>query len=76
MTLALIEAAGATVVFLPAYSPDFNPIELMWSKIKQYLRSAGARTWEALLTAIAAALAQVTPQDAAIWFAHCGYSLV
>lgn len=76
MTLALIEAAGATVVFLPAYSPDFNPIELMRSKIKQYLCSAEARTWEALLTAIAAALAQVTPQDAAIWFAHCGYSFI
>ena len=75
-TLALIEQAGATVACLPAYSPDLNPIEKMWSKVKQFLRSAEARTWEALLAAIAAALATVTPQDAANWFAHCGYSFI
>lgn len=75
-TLALIAAAGATVAFLPAYSPDLNPIELMWSKVKQGLRSAEARTWETLVAAIAAALARVTPQDAANWFAHCGYSFI
>jgi transposase len=75
-TLALIEQLGATVCFLPAYSPDLNPIEKMWSKVKQFLRSAEARTWEALLAAIAAALATVTPQDAANWFAHCGYSFI
>ena len=75
-TLALIEQAGATVAFLPAYSPDLNPIELMWSKVKQWLRSAEARTWETLMTAIAAALANVTPQDAANWFAHCGYNFI
>lgn len=75
-TLALIRQAGATVLFLPAYSPDLNPIEPMWSKVKQALRSAEARTWEALVTAIAAALATVTPQDAASWFAHCGYNFI
>ena len=75
-TRALIEQTGATVAFLPAYSPDLNPIEKMWSKVKQFLRSAEARTWEALLAAIAAALAAVTPQDAANWFAHCGYSFI
>jgi transposase len=75
-TLALIEQAGATVAFLPAYSPDLNPIEPMWSKVKQFLRSAEARTWEALVAAIATALASVTSQDAANWFAHCGYSCI
>jgi len=76
VTRVLIEQTGATVVFLPAYSPDLNPIEKMWSKVKQFLRSAEARTWDALLAAIAAALATITPQDAANWFAHCGYSFI
>jgi len=75
-TLALISQAGATVRFLPAYSPDFNPIEKMWSKVKQFLRSAEARTRETLLAAIAAALATVTRQDAINWFASCGYSII
>lgn len=75
-TLALIAQAGATVAFLPAYSPDLNPIELMWSKVKQLLRSTEARTWETLITAIATALASITPQDASNWFAHCGYSFI
>ncbi len=75
-TLALIRAVGAEVYFLPAYSPDLNPIEKMWSKVKQLLRSAEARTEEALHAAIAAALAKVTPQDAAHWFASCGYSFI
>ena len=75
-TLALIEQVGATVRFLPAYSPDLNPIEKMWSKVKQFLRSAEARTREALLAAIAAALASVTLQDAVNWFASCGYSFI
>ena len=75
-TLALIEQAGATVAFLPAYSPDLNPIEPMWSKVKQFLRSAEARTSEALVAAIAAALARITAQDAANWFGHCGYSFI
>ena len=74
--LALISQVGAEVRFLPAYSPDLNPIELMWSKVKQCLRGAEARTWEALVAAIATALASVTAQDAANWFAHCGYSFL
>ena len=73
-TLALIAAAGAQALFLPAYSPDLNPIEKMWSKVKSHLRSAEARTPEELIAAIRAALAQVTPQDALGWFASCGYS--
>lgn len=73
-TLALIRQAGAQVLFLPAYSPDLNPIELMWSKVKQWLRRAEARTQAELIAAIGQALARVTPQDALNWFAHCGYS--
>ena len=75
-TLALITQAGAQVLFLPAYSPDFNPIEKMWSKVKASLRTAEARTPEELLPASAAALAKVTPQDALHWFASCGYSFI
>jgi transposase len=75
-TLALITAAGAQAIFLPAYSPDFNPIEKMWSKIKALLRSAEPRTREELLDAIAAALQAVTPKDAMGWFASCGYSFL
>ena len=74
VTLALIRAARAEVLFLPAYSPDLNPIEKMWSKVKGLLRSAQARTPTKLVHAIGAALAQVTPQDALNWFASCGYS--
>lgn len=73
-TLALITQAGAQVLFLPAYSPDFNPIEKMWSKVKSLLRGAEARTPADLITAIGQALARVTPQDALGWFASCGYS--
>ena len=75
-TLRLIEAMGATAAFLPAYSPDLNPIEKMWSKVKQSLRSAEARTVEALTAAVAAALRAVTRQDAINWFASCGYSIL
>lgn len=75
-TLALIEKAGAEVRFLPAYSPDLNPIERMWSKVKALLRKAQARNHPDLLAAIASALAAVTPQDALGWFAHCGYSFI
>ena len=70
-----IEAAGAQIVFLPPYSPDFNPIEKMWSKVKEKLRSIGARTYESLLKAIAIALSSVTSQDAKNWFASCGYEI-
>src|SRR4051794_19524626 len=68
-----IEQAGATVWHLPPYSPDFNPIEPMWSKVKEILRSLGARTAEALLDAIGVALRAVTAADVHGWFAHRGY---
>ena len=73
-TLALITAAGAQVLFLPAYSPDLNPIEKMWSKIKALLRTTEARTPADLVRAIGQALAEVTAKDALGWFASCGYS--
>jgi transposase len=69
----LVEARGADLVFLPSYSPDLNPIEEAFSKIKQLVRKAGARVREALVEAIGRALATVTPEDAAGWFAHAGY---
>lgn len=75
-TLALIEEAGACVWFLPPYSPDLNPIEKMWSKVKQALRSFEARTHEELLAAIARALSLVSASDARNWFASCGYSII
>lgn len=74
-TEALITDTGAMVMFLPAYSPDLNPIEKMWSKIKEYLRAVGARSEEALVKAIGEALRRVTQEDAQNWFASCGYSL-
>ena len=74
--IALIEQAGAEVRFLPPYSPDFNPIEKMWSKVKALLRSAKARNEETLLAAIGAALAEVTAQNAEGWFGSCGYSII
>jgi transposase len=70
---AAIEARGARFLPLPSYSPDFNPIEHAFSKVKQLLRRASARTDEALRTATWAAFATITPADAAGWFAHCGY---
>ena len=60
-------------MFLPAYSPDFSPIEEAFSKLKALLRKAAARTREALLEAIAAALSAVTPEEARGFFLHCGY---
>ena len=75
-TLELIKKAGAQAVFLPAYSPDFNPIEKMWSKVKNTLRSAEARTPEDLQAAIGQALAKVTAKDARNWFSSCGYSFI
>ena len=70
-----VEAKGATVVFLPPYSPDMNPIERCWSKIKTYLRAAKARTRDALEAAIKRALLTVTKSDAQAWFTHCGYAV-
>ena len=71
--VAAIEAVGAEAWFLPPYSPDLNPIEKMWSKVKQFLRSAKARTEDALLKAIAAALRSVCSSDPKAWFNSCGY---
>jgi transposase len=70
----LIEARGAQLLFLPPYSSDLNPIELCWSKVKAALRTAKARTCEALLEALAAALHAVSPADIEAWLAHCGYA--
>ena len=69
----LVEARGAQLLFLPSYSPDLNPIEEAFSKIKGIVRKVGARTREVLIEAIELALAAVTPGDAAGWFAHAGY---
>ena len=69
----LVEARGARLLFLPPYSPDFTPIELAFSKLKTSLRTAAARTREALTAALQAALAWITVQDAQNWFDHCGY---
>jgi transposase len=69
----LIEARRANLLFLPSYSPDLNPIEEAFSKVKALVRKEGARVREALVEAIGRALASVTPEDAAGWFAHAGY---
>lgn len=71
----LVEASGAQLLYLPPYSPDLNPIELAWSKFKQYLRAAKARTAEALDRAITEALQTITADNAAAWFRHCGYGI-
>lgn len=68
-----IEAAGATLRYLPPYSPDYNPIENMWSKVKKRLRAAAARIFNTLGNAIDLALAAVTPEDCRGYFDHCGY---
>lgn len=70
-----IEACGCQLVFLPRYSPDFNPIEGAFSKLKTFLRRVGARTREALEAAIGEGLQTITAQDARGWFGHCGYPL-
>jgi transposase len=70
-----ISARGARLIYLSPYSPDFNPIEQCWSKIKTFLRAAKARTIEALLEAIKQALATISKEDAQAWFAHCGYTV-
>ena len=70
-----IEAVGARVLFLPPYSPDYNPIEMCWSKVKEYLRSQAARTSKALDDAIARGLELITLSDLVGWFKHCGYAV-
>lgn len=71
----MIEAAGCRLVYLPPYSPDYSPIENIWSKVKQTLRSTGAREIPALNAAIEHALATVTAADCRNCFAACGYTL-
>ena len=72
---ALVEKRGARVEYLSPYSPDYNPIEKCWSKIKTYLRRAKARTYDALMQAIQEALQTITESDICAWFEYCGYSL-
>ena len=67
--------SGARLLFLPAYSPDFNPIELAFAKIKERLRAAAERTPDGLFTATAAAIDAVSAADARGFYAHCGFPL-
>ncbi len=72
---AAIEAAGCEVRFLPAYSPDFNPIELAFAKLKTHVRGAASREYEPLLTAIGEGFDRITGTDAVAWYRHCGYPI-
>ncbi len=72
---ATLDARGVQVIFLPPYSPDLNPIEKCWAKVKQALRAAKARTWEDLLAAVRKALLSISRRDVLAWFAHCGYEV-
>lgn len=69
----LIESRGCELLYLPAYSPDLNPIEEAFAKVKHILRKIGARSREALVEAIGRALGSVSAKDIAGYFAHCGY---
>lgn len=71
----LIRSCDAYLIFLPPYSPDFNPIELAWSKVKTILRRLKARTLPDLIEDLKQALLAITPQDIHAWFAHCGYAI-
>jgi transposase len=71
--IAAIKSFGATPWFLPPWSPDLNPIEWAWSKIKNFLKISEARTLDSLNTAIAWAMEMVTSEDAKNWCSHCGY---
>jgi len=68
-----VEGAGCKLVYLPPYSPDFNPIENMWSKVKASLRKTAARTFDAVVDAVNGALHAITPEDCEGYFDHCGY---
>jgi transposase len=68
-----IEARGARLEFLPPYSPDLNPIEKCWAKVKTVLRRLKARTFDELVEALNLAFQSITPEDARAWFAYCGY---
>jgi transposase len=74
-TRELIESSGASLTFLPPYSPDLNPIEMVFAKIKQLLRGLACRTCEALWQVMQSVLNQVTCSDARNCFRHCGYTL-
>lgn len=69
----LVESTGATLEYLPPYSPDFSPIELAFSKLKALLRKASARTFGALVKAVASSLRAISNSDLLSWFIHCGY---
>ncbi len=69
----LIEECGCKLMYLPPYSPDFNPIEEAFSKIKNLIRKAGARVHEALVAALGEAICEVSEEDAKAFFEHCGY---
>ena len=71
----MIEGAGATLLFLPPYSPDLSPIEMIFAKLKQLLRSLACRTRDALWGVMQSVLDQITASDAANCFRHCGYTL-
>jgi len=68
-----IVARGARLEFLPPYSPDFNPIEQCWAKVKSVLRKMKARNLDELLEALCIAFESITPEDMRAWFSHCGY---
>lgn len=71
---ALLDTVGAKAMYIPPYSPELNPIELAWAKLKTHLRAVKARTIEGLNEAIADGMTLITPDDAAGWFRHCGYA--
>ena len=72
---AAIQGAGCRLLFLPRYSPEFNPIEPCWSKLKNELRSRAARSLESLQAAVGEAIQSITAENTRGWFAHCGYAL-
>jgi transposase len=72
--LERIDAAGIRVLFLPPYSPDYNPIEKMWSKVKALVRAAEARAFETIVEAVGKALCKVSREDCHGFFKNCGYA--
>ena len=70
----LLDSSGVRYIYLPPYSPDLNPIEKLWSKVKSFLRKFKARTLDALPNAIQCAFQIVSPSDCSGWFHSCGYS--
>jgi transposase len=75
LVLEVLAELGVKVLFLPTYSPDFNPVEFMWAHVKGVLRKLKARTEEGLVDAVVVALECVTPELVASWFKHCNYTL-